>query len=410
MYTVSVARRISKIHLDAVLFAFYIAITPIHQALSTGRGTTINKYVSLLVMVSICFHMIARRGRLFYDKALVRSIAPFVCWIAITIIWSYSRANTVTSLFSTFSYILFTVICCSWRWNEKEKRLFHIALIGACVFYSFVLIGQQANLLSKRSTFSLGLNGSSSDQNLLSANLGIAILFAINIFSLSSKRMGKLLSLAAALFIFTGIIATGSRGALIAVIISSLCYFLQTSRHRKRKRGALVLILLCFFLLIIYLTSSDSVMGDYLISRYTSMDELKGASGRTDIWNRYLSMLGNWFWGIAYGFGYGAHMTAYGAFYETKWPHAVHNDLLAMVCSAGIVSVILIGRFVAYMVRKAKKDGNALGLSCIVLMIVAGLSVDMFGSYGWWNAMIFSYICAGNLYAKTEDNEMRLES
>ena len=400
-YCFSIIKEVSKIlprwrniGLDAYLLALYFVITPIHQALLTTHGGTVNKYLAFVVILAILVLQYNKKTNSFsWNKRMISLLSLLSFWYVCSLLWSYSRIHSILGIYSAISYFFFTITVCSRKWNNDEKELFMTTYIIACVYYSIMLF--QMSSIAKRATFVLD-DGRHSDQNLLSANIALGCLFALYCLTTQSSKIMKYVF---GIFIFTivmGIISTGSRGGLIALFVGAI----YVHMHQQKKKILLLTSALVAIILMTYIKDYIFNNNTYLISRFNT-ESLFNATSRTSIWAEYIKMLIYRPWGIFIGYGYGSTAMAYSDFYGTNWPPATHNDYIAVICRSGIIGLIGLFHFCKYIWNRCISLNDKLGCSCMITMLVASMSVNMLGTYGWWNAMIFAYIGVGTIYNKT---------
>ena len=386
------------IGIDAIVFAVYIASTPLHQTLVLSNGGTVTKYLAFGAMLA-CLTMGVGRFRL--DRALAGKLLLVAIWFGLTVGWSRSPGTTVSSLVSIFSYMSLMIVVGSKQWSQKEKQLFSVSLLIAASLIALSLIQSAAS--TKRATITWSGSGVEADQNILAGNIGLGIPFAIFFLLRSSKPAVRFLMIAIILLIVAGVIATGSRGAMIAVIGAVLYYFLSSRGINRKQKFRLVFFVLVFSFGVFLTLSKNLLNNVYIVERFTVADDT--ASGRTQIWLDYLTMLFHRWRGFLVGFGYGASGLEYADYFHTNWPYATHNDILWVLTGSGTIGLYLVAKFIRLVWKRSKLIGNQIGRACIVLMLLAGLSVNMFDRYGWWNAMIFAYIGFG--VDQNEESETR---
>ena len=382
-----------KIGIDAIVFAAYLVTSPLHQILVLGNGATITKYLALAAMIA-CFKYGGVRT---LNHELLSKIKPMILWFGLSIIWSSSRSTTISSLSSIVSYFALMIIVGSKEWNEKEKTLFRISMIIATVYCSYLLLGSVRTM--RRATI-IGENGLEADQNILAANIGYGIIFAMNYLLKARNKLYRIAIIVCGVMVLGGIISTGSRGALIAVG-SALLYYIISSGNINLKIKRKIVFVTIGLIIVLYIMLFTGILGNKsVIGRYTG--ETETTSGRTEVWTDYALLLIHRPIGIILGYGYGAEKGAYGKYYYTNWPPATHNDYLFFITSVGIIGLYFVFCFIQFVWRQSQNNEDILGRAVVVLMLVASLSVNIFTRYGWWNAIIFAYIGIG----KEENNEI----
>ena len=274
------------------------------------------------------------------------------------------------------------------EWTTKEKHLFRIGLIVFSVYVSQELISSVAFM--RRATF-VSSYGAEADQNVLSVNIAMGAVFALNYFFTVRKTWTKVAMVFAMILIMIGIICTGSRGGLLSLFVGIISYFyLQFKDNRKIQiRLLLVSVILGISLLILF---NSDLLNEIIVSRYIG-SEATNTSGRFTIWKNYLSLFLKRPLRIICGFGYGASIIAYTNLYGIV--KATHNDFLTILCDTGIIGLLFLYRFVRMIYKKSVRNADILSRAIVLLMLTACLSVNVFYSYGWWNAVIFAYMGIG---------------
>ena len=137
------------------------------------------------------------------------------------------------------------------------------------------------------------------------------------------------------------------------------------------------------------------LQNETIISRYKDT-ELDSMNGRVEIWEQYLSLLLYRPMGFLCGYGVGCDTAAHAAYMGRDWLRASHNDLISILCQAGIPGVLLTCSFIHHVWHRSRQDHNYLGCACIILTVVSSMGINFFKTYGWWNAMILAYIGIDN--------------
>lgn len=378
----------NNIGFDAIVLAIYFATTPIHQTLSLGSIGTITKFLALAAMICVVIRNAMEARQFYLNRCLFLVILPVAIWFLFSLLWSVSMTKTFASLSSIFSYFALLLIVLSKEWTPKEKHLFRIGLIVFSVYVSQELITAVAFM--RRATF-ISSYGVEADQNLLSVNIAMGAVFALNYFFTVRKTWTKVAMVFAMISIMVGVICTGSRGGLLSLFVGIISYFyLQFKDNRKIQiRLLLVSVILVISLLILF---NSDLLNEIIVSRYIG-DDATNTSGRIIIWKEYLKMLISSPLRLISGFGYGASIKAYATLYGNI--RATHNDFLTILCDTGMIGLIFLYRFVCMVYKKSSRNADILSRAIILLMLTACLSVNIFYSYGWWNAIIFAYMGIG---------------
>ena len=383
--------RDKSIGIDAILLALYFSVTPMHQTLVLSNGSTVVKYLTLLVMVACLFWGYIQERRFVVIWDLIWPIALMFVWFALTILWTDSRSETLSSLIRIASYGALMLIVGSRRWTQAEKTLFVAVLILSCTLYSVQMIRSAATV--RRSTLYYSVEGSAkeADQNAVASNVGIGALAAFAWFLQKKTYSIRWGALACVFIILAGIVSTGSRGGLIAFSAGAIYLFYHQTRLNAHVRNR-VIIIACLLLIFYWLIFDVNVLqNEKLIARFKTT-QLNSLNSRVEIWKQYLELLLHRPIGFLCGYGYGCDAIAHAAYMGRDWLRASHNDYLSILCEAGIPGLLLTGSFVHHIWRRSTQSHNLLGCSCVVLALISSLSINLFTTYGWWNAMILAYI------------------
>ncbi len=375
----------NRISLVALLFAVYVALTPIHQALLTSSGGTVTKY---LVVLIIGVMMLGYKN-ICFEKKIVNIVLVFAVWIGLTAIWSSNRSGTISSFITIYSHLIMFLMCSTYPFTAREKRLIRYSLIIASLIYAVLLINGMLSGEELRATISVGMNDKSSDQNLLSVNIGVAVLFAFDNFKKESKTWLKVFNIVSIIIIQIGMYSTGSRGGIIATLVAFIYLLFKLYPGFTFKKVMWIVFILVFTF---YILSDNSILTEYIINRYNNADSLSGNSGRSDIWLQYFKMLIENPYMILIGGGYGVESSSYSIFYGTRWPPATHNDYVSLLTSTGLFGLFAIGKLVHFCWNKSKINDNYLTKACIILSLIAAMSLNTFSRYGFWNILIFAVI------------------
>ncbi len=382
-------RRKRTVGLIGLLFAIYAAITPIHQSLLLSSGGTINKYLAIVIMGLIVMNFL-QQGRFFRIEAdLGNALMLFAVWIGLTLLWSSSRSATISSLTTVYADIILLVLCYCYPWTNGEKKFIQKLLILASVGYAFVLIYQMASGMVDRATISVGMNDTEADQNILSVNIGVAAIMAFTGAYRARKHSQKMLYYAAVVVILFGILASGSRGGLLATLLP-LAYLASVYYPGQVERK--IMIALAVAVVGWYILSDYSVFSDYIIDRFTSQEQLEGSSGRMAIWSDYFEILNHNPYLYVIGSGFGTATQAYASYFQTRWPPATHNDYVFLLVSSGVFGLCLMYRIIALAWKRASISHNAMGKALLISALIAGMSLNTVTRYGFWNVLMFVLI------------------
>jgi len=232
-----------------------------------------------------------------------------------------------------------------------------------------------------------------------------------------SLHLTKMVSIARLVVIIAGIpifLVLYSRGAAVALLISSLAFLVSFAR-----RGKVFPILVCvwIFLLILILSLNFSDVIMLTIQRQGAMDDISNFSGRTVVWQAIFSEMQGL--RILTGFGYAIAFPSYSFSFNFGELYGTHNAYLQALTSGGLVGFVL---FTFYIVKQIYLSLGTLRagierydtyfMSFSIFLAVNCFSESLFGTNLTAPFVIFmcSQICHSLLRRRTSQSEMRSSS
>ncbi len=383
-----------KISLEAVVFSIYVALTPANQIFKLTSGSTINKYIGLAVIITIGIKKLMSGEKLTFSSFKI--VGLLLLWLGITTIWSVDRSITISSIISLANYVLLWLLVCEKKWTDSEKKLIMYLSIAIGLYISYTLILSQLSG-DRRSTIVVEETGLHVDQNGLAVALSYLFIMALNRLFENETKIIKLL-MAGSCFVFVvGIFTTGSRGALIGLIVGFL-YYVKSSKGIYHKIGtASKAAIVCGVGLLIYIIISKNwIINSSTLNRYTDQELLfeTGGSGRVEIWEMYIDILNQTIYPYFIGFGYG---TTYSAFtmYKYSWIVATHNTFLYLLVCSGIVGMTLFLYVILQHIKKCNEHGDLLSKTLIIITLISMITLDQFTKKDVWNVLAFAQIGLG---------------
>ncbi len=278
-------------------------------------------------------------------RVLFLALAAFMAWNTASILWALDRDETAAHYFRWYAAgVTFIIVA-----TALSTRRF---VVGACAAFVLgatlsVLTGFVPGDVVVRGDINeeeaARLAGSLGDPNFLAAGVIPAIAIALGLLSMT-RRPGLRWALAGALVVLGGgLLATGSRGGLIAagvMAIAAICL----ERERRLQLGAVLVTLLAVGTLIAAYNSSSS------IERLRSFET---GNGRVDLWSLAIRMSED---NVVRGVGlnnYRPEAVRYvrePGFVQDPTlvlgtPHVAHNTYLQQLAETGVVGVALLLTF-----------------------------------------------------------------
>lgn len=360
------------------LFAFLVPFDSI-ATIGEAGGPTITRAVgagAALILLAAGFGQ--RRFRRPPKAALWWGL--FISWGALTTLWAVNPEKALDRLPTAASLFFLYLLAVSVRMSEREvSRVVTMAIAGA-VGASLLSLGSSlSGMVAGRNTLASG--SLEADPNFLASALLLPFCLAAGeIMSETRSAPRKMLMLAAAAVIGLGILATMSRGALLAMAVMAVVYFWQSDKKWKVLLPAIAL------------GGSLLMMPDTFFSRIGGAVSDRGA-GRLDIWIAGLATLKHFF---LFGAGINSFPDAYQLFSGEApvfrgYARASHNIYLGTSVELGILGFLFL--FLAFRSQlNAGRSGSVEVDRARVLpyraacwgILAAGMFVDLIWSKQFW--------------------------
>jgi len=317
-------------------FGLYAAMVPFNDVLGEGSAGTLLRLLGIAAIAALSFGIL-RRGEFAKPNAGTVVLIAIAAWIGISGMWAMDVKEwqgqylTFIQLFALYAIAAFTLpsrgdlmALCTWTVTG--------GLAAAAVALWPALHGHLVGP-SGRLTLPGGNRYDPVDPNQFAAGLLLpfAILFAATLGT--RKLSAQLLNVAGLIMMGITIIMTGSRSAMIALLVLVL-YIAFRSRNRF---VGFALVGLCAIALVPFAATVTSRWSNALAS---------GGAGRTDIWQVALIVIKQ-HWLLGTGFG------SFPAAFNTAvlkaplqayigWSRAPHDLIVATLVELGILGLALV--------------------------------------------------------------------
>ncbi len=361
----------------------------------TSNPTLILSIIVLITTISYVVKLV--RGKRILKIELLDFVVVFFLLLtvfsgAITVGGKNSYYAAITSCCLMFGYFLVVNLIRTEKW--LHRCILAIVSSGTTVSVIGVLqylLGLSPNNWIDMDYFSdIGGRTTSlfENPNYLAAYLAMIFPFAVYQTFAVKNRKEKALMLISCFMIILCAIFTWSRGAWIAMIVTTLIFFLIYSRKTVR----------LIYLALIAIPFLPFVLPKNVVTRFMSIGDMADSSTlyRVYTWKGSTGLAKDYFWG---GIGYGteAFSELYPAYAYAGMETAVHSHslYLQILISMGIAGLICFALIVLFYVQKsfeylhtsASRDGFL--ISSAALVSVAALLIMGFFDYVWYNYRIF---------------------
>lgn len=274
----------------------------------------------------------------------------------------------------------------------KDNHYVH--LFSYTLILSSLILGLQFIIEGKQFQQSVGYGDFDSrtqwmDPNYFGCVVGIGAITALIEALLNNTLSKKIRYLFFAIYVFLCVILiiNASRGALLAVLCSSVIILFLSDISVKIKVSALICIVSFLYVMYIY------GVFDFLLLRM-ELDEGHGGSGRTEIWARKIEAYSQL--GLSdqlFGVGYQNGMRL-----EYNYLIGFHNDYIAFLVEYGICGLIAYISFMFSILKNAKNFWIVFAI--VVYVVIAGATLEPISG---GMLAFFSFLFYGKLIAQTDD-------
>lgn len=361
-------------------FALYAAMVPFDNLLKTDAGGTATRLLAILAAFAIGLQLILRRSAIAPSRSLLLWGALIV-WMGATIFWAINGDAAVGEFVRYLQLFLVLAVVSIYPVKSNDFKILIAAVIAGATtatIYGDYLFHNGQGAAIQRLVVTSGT--SHIDPNHFAASLVMPLALAMMMFLRCRSLLRKGLLLAVVGILLTGFITSASRGALIAVAVTMLFFFVKS---RYKIQIALAGIAAAFI-----------IAPTALIARFSQVQSTGGA-GRLDIWNSALiAFKGHWIVGSGIGnFPYAYDQVYLLAFHQSNHWHVVAHDLIAQTSvETGLVGllVMLLAWFFQFKALNFIRPGDPMYDLRIALqagmvgLFVSALFVDlMWYKYVW---------------------------
>ncbi len=373
-------------------YCAYILLIPFDTFLSVGKFGTLTKLFGIVCGFLLLFYCLRTRRFAAPGPPLVL-LGLLIGWMFVSAIWSLNpQATTTWRQTYTGLALLYAALCVT----PVSLADFKAILFSTAVAF---LIVAAIGVVDFKPAVDYALQGAEHTRVIVSfGNVSVdpneyadAILFPLAIVMMLSLRsryvIAKIAGLLASFTMVAAILVTGSREALVGLIIVALYYVI-----RSRYRGQLSIVLAV-------LATVSTPFTATLMARFQKALATGGA-GRTSIWSVGLRAAKH-YW--MYGAGIGNFPTAYNQFYVSTahghlygWNAPPHNVMLQFFVELGVVGLALFVAFIVanfLMLRAIPPDHPLYDYRIIVeggLIAICATSVFIGSFNDKWGWLVFA--------------------
>lgn len=377
-----------------ILESFAFAVIPFEEVLTLPIGSVL-RFINLLVILFSLFE--TSKIKIQTRKKPVLPMLIFLFYVAISYLWCYNRTFYFDRLSTYGMYGILILLLCSLKPTKDEKIIMLNGLtLGGIIASLMIIFSGAATNIGGRDT--LIIFGRMIDPNILAYSCVISL--SICIYRLLVEKHNLTINMISSVLLIMGIVICGSRGALIASLITMvLCTLnIQAKRYKIFKR---FFIFICMTLIILFVYFEFILKSDFS-TRFSFANLIgqgnMGTANRDKIWSAAFKQIAK---RPIFGYGNGSSMYAIEAVYRY---YGTHNSYIFVLLEFGIVGFVLVfvwqlREFLGCCMNECKIYKILFLTTLIFVMFIEGFSTKVF----WGMHVLLMTSCYGENLIKTTE-------
>ena len=349
-------------------------------ALNIGAVGSLLKVVAFLP----AFWWLCTKHSLRVDRLLISAFL-FLGFATLSVFWTISRPDTLVEMVGSVSLLILLVAASAYAYSAENIRFLQKALVWSSRITALIILVSGAHYESR-----LSLGGIlSEDPNYLCAYYLFGMVYAVECVLSGKKYTHKLAGLAELGVYVALVLASGSRGGALAVVVGVAVAAVGGVVQNKMSVKTIVLPLLLI----------SAMAGVYLLAPYLLPQEVlkrfyvqeiidSQGTGRYRIWQDYWHIFLNSsvFHQLV---GYGDSSLSFLALQQRlETFHVAHNIFIERLVGLGIIGLCLFLNMLWQFIKAALKCKNVFAVSVLAGLVVLMLSTSFSGK-PYWNILIF---------------------
>ena len=369
--------------LISLLFVIYCTLMPFEEALAFGFGSAL-KIVGIALIGSSLFFYMGRKPS--------RTISPLLMWLLfmlVSVLWTTSTYywNAFVTIYAGQVALLIAMELVDIR-DFKFKWIDFGLILTGCVA-SYVLIKfPSTSMLTEEGRRTIMLNGTTLDPNIVAATIILGLHIATNFFLNSATVIERIVFAGMAMFMLYGILLTGSRGALIAFVMSfglKIFYEGRLNSTARKKSIKLILLAIIGFLIMVSILPEELIESRFSKETILGLNEREqGSHNRYDIW---LAATDLFVMSPIWGYGCGNFINSIALVYSRQC--AAHNICVLLLIEGGLFGFFLFAKYVFSMWKSLMKNKEYLTVSILAATLIMSMSLDALPYKFFWITLIY---------------------
>jgi len=365
------------------LICLYFFLSPLEDVLSFGSSGTILKYLAIGIAFGVIVSEFTYKKSINIDKYFI-FIVYLILLAWVSTVWALDSSVALSrNIAYTLLPALYIIVIKS-KYTDKDMKLIDSAIVwGGVLTLVYIIITQGlTGIIAGRLVLT-----ETSDPNGLAGRLMLSLLVAFKWFVETSSIYKKILYGLISVALMMACLLTGSRGAVLSIVVVVIVYFLFSPLKKKLKR---LLFLFLFGLIIVFLINKylPADLYERLFDVKSYNNAIKTSGQRGDIWKNVLQRIipKMNFFGLGSGCGSVKLIEIYGHI------KGVHNTYLNMILEYGIFGVTVFALFLFNIFKDCFKRKDIYRMCAMGGILAIAFFLDAYATKFFWNTLMYCSI------------------
>lgn len=366
-------------------------------------ASSIGSVYRWITLILFGYFLIKNRAKIKIEKSSKSILMPMfflVIYSVFSIVWGKSLDESFKSAFSFLLIFIVAIIFSSYNYGEKSlsSKLDQLWIIAGIISSILFIFGERAEIGEYGSRTSLRILGTNTDPNEFAGLFAITIAVCVyHIFN--SKGTRRNISIIALVLGTYSVLLSGSRGALIACVISAF-FTVVFCTHVTPKSFITFSIVVVLMGVVIAKYLLPLVPADVIARMDLRMLANDGGGGRALLWKSGLEQyLNSNVFRILFGYGANGLMIIG----ERGITGAMHNYYLQMLTNFGLIGLFLYLNLLRKILQRFWICNRKFVPALLGMMVLSATLTTTPNYKPLWILMMTALIPKKNLMNKRED-------
>lgn len=363
------------------LIYMYFLICPLEFVFNAFLGSSV-KYIAIVTAGMVAMFFIGNYNQKVRIGAVQICLILWAIMQATSILWTIYYTNTTTRLTTYLMMDVLVIMLSIFPFDTKEFKTVLWSYALGCFILAVLLIttGKMDEGYNYEGRLTINILNSYLDPNNLAAILlsGIFTCFSSIWKKTKASPVTNIFGIAAFIVMVIGVMLTGSRGGIIALVVGLAVYIYAKANKKTRP-----IVIICFLVgVVVAFILAKAFLPAELSNRLFAFDEYGGGSGRLDHWIAAVKKLCE---NPLFGFGVASYFGYFNSLQGVEF--AMHNTFLAVLFEIGLIGLIVFMIPIILGIKSTVKTKSPLLLAIIFSNMAAAFFLDTLHTRFFWNAI-----------------------